>query len=67
MKRPMRTLRRGGREVRHRIIRLKATGDSGLVTGEWVLLVAGVLAAAAVAVAVITAFVNSALGSIPGV
>jgi hypothetical protein len=53
-------------DVRRRARAVRATGDAGLQTVEWIFLVVGILAIAAVVVLAVRTFVDGQIGQLPG-
>jgi hypothetical protein len=53
-------------DVRRRAQAVRATGDAGLQTVEWIFLVVGILAIATVVVAAVRVFVDGQIGELPG-
>lgn len=52
--------------LRKRAIALKATAEKGLQTVEWIFLVVGILALAAIVIVAVNAFVQAQIGQLPG-
>jgi hypothetical protein len=53
-------------DVRRRAQAVRATGDTGLQTVEWIFLVVGILALAAVVMVAVNVFVQGQIGQLPG-
>ena len=53
-------------DVRRRARMVRATGDAGLQTVEWIFLVVGILVIAGIVIAAVTAFVNGQVAQLPG-
>jgi hypothetical protein len=53
-------------DVRRRAQAVRATGDAGLQTVEWIFLVVGILALAAVVMIAVNVFVQGQIGQLPG-
>jgi hypothetical protein len=53
-------------EVRRRARLVRSTGETGLQTVEWIFLVVGILAIAAIVITAVTVFVQGQVGKLPG-